>query len=655
MKTMKKNLLLLGIFLMTLTPFLTGCDKEEPLPEKKPVIELIERGELKGTLDENYTLSASTNYQLTGSFIVNEGATLTIPAGTRITATAAAGNATETYIAVMRGARINVQGTADAPVIMTSTQGKAGDWGGLTLCGKATTTAGTDATAEVGNFKYGGTEDADNSGAISYLVIKGSGAKINSESEYNGLTLYSVGSGTKVSNVAVINGADDGVEFFGGTVSVENLYLENNEDDAIDWTEGWNGTVKNAYVKHTIKGFSTVVEADGKNNNPKIENLTAVSTENGTALQFKKQSGATITGLSLIGYTKIVDMVDGGPLANVKINGETASLDKAYDGPATVDPSSWSWAEASAIEVVELKGEVTANTTLDATKAYRLTGAYIVNNGATLTIPAGTRILAVAAEGKQTETYIAVMQGAKINIQGTAENPVIMTSPNAKPQDWGGLTICGNATTTAGVNATAEVGDFKYGGTNDKDNSGSISYLVIKGSGARINTESEYNGLTLYAVGSETKVSNVAIINGADDGVEFFGGTVSVENLYLENNEDDSIDWTEGWNGTVKNAYVVHTIDGFSTVVEADGVNNNPKIENLTAINTNASKTGTALQFKKQSGGTFTNVYLEGYSKLVDMPNNGPLANILIEGKTATLTGPYQTGKLDIGTWSWFK
>ncbi|HBX20860.1 MAG TPA: hypothetical protein DEF88_10485, partial [Porphyromonadaceae bacterium] len=80
MKTMKKNLLLLGIFLMTLTPFLTGCDKEEPLPEKKPVIELIERGELKGTLDENYTLSASTNYQLTGSFIVNEGATLTIPA-----------------------------------------------------------------------------------------------------------------------------------------------------------------------------------------------------------------------------------------------------------------------------------------------------------------------------------------------------------------------------------------------------------------------------------------------------------------------------------------------------------------------------------------------------------------------------------------------
>ncbi|MEL7599940.1 MAG: hypothetical protein AAGU18_07560 [Proteiniphilum sp.] len=649
---MRKNLLLLSIVAFVFSTLLVSCEGDDPVNEKKPVIELIENGELKGILEENYTLDAGTNYRLTGSFIVNEGATLTIPAGTRITATASNGQETETYIAVMMGAKIMINGTSAAPVVMTSPNGNPQDWGGLTICGRSVTTAGVNATAEVGNFKYGGTDVADNSGVINYLVIKGSGAKINTESEYNGLTLYAVGTGTSIKNVAIINGADDGVEFFGGTVSAENLYFENNEDDAIDWTEGWNGTVTNAYVKHTIDNFSTVIEADGENKNPKIVNLTAVSTTGGTALQFKKNSGATITGLSLLGYSKIIDMPNNGPLANVIIEGQAATLDKAYDAPATVNVSSWTWAEASAVEIVELKGKQNGNVTLDPTKAYRLTGSYIVETGK-LTIPAGTRVLAVASQGQETETYIAVMMGAQIDIQGTKEKPVVMTSPNAKPQDWGGLTICGRSITTAGVDATAEVGNFKYGGTNAVDNSGSISYLVIKGSGAKINTESEYNGLTLYAVGSGTTIKNVAIINGADDAVEFFGGTVSAENLYLENNEDDAIDWTEGWNGTIKNAYVKHTIDNFSTVVEADGTNNNPKIENLTAIST---KGGTALQFKKQSGGTFTNLYLEGYTKLVDMPNSGPLANVLIEGVVATLTGPFQKGKLDISTWgAWYE
>ncbi|MBK5196480.1 MAG: hypothetical protein JJE08_10755, partial [Proteiniphilum sp.] len=246
---MKKNVLLLGIVVMITSLFVfVSCDGEEALPETDPVVELLESGEMKGVLKENYTLNAATSYRLTGQFIVYAGATLTIPAGTQIIANASQGQETETYIAVMMDGKIMINGTAADPVVMTSTNAEPQDWGGLTICGRATTTAGVDATAEVGSFKYGGTNDADNSGKINYLVIKGSGAKINTESEYNGLTLYAVGTGTEIKNVAVINGADDGVEFFGGTVSAENLYFENNEDDAIDWTEGWNGTVTNAYV-----------------------------------------------------------------------------------------------------------------------------------------------------------------------------------------------------------------------------------------------------------------------------------------------------------------------------------------------------------------------------------------------------------------------
>ena len=64
----------------------------------------------------------------------------------------------------------------------------------------------------------------------------------------------------------------------------------------------------------------------------------------------------------------------------------------------------------------------------------------------------------------------------------------------------------------------------------------SITYLVIKGTGAQINADSQYNGVSLYAVGSGTTIENVSVINGSDDGIEFFGGTVSAIFLYLENN-----------------------------------------------------------------------------------------------------------------------
>ena len=108
----------------------------------------------------------------------------------------------------------------------------------------------------------------DSSGVIRYLQIAGTGAQINPESQYNGVSFYAVGSGTLVDNVAVVNGSDDGVEFFGGTVSATNLYLENNDDDAIDWTEGWNGSITNAYISNTVSGFSTVFEGDKENGNP---------------------------------------------------------------------------------------------------------------------------------------------------------------------------------------------------------------------------------------------------------------------------------------------------------------------------------------------------------------------------------------------------
>lgn len=644
MKKFRNLTAILAVFTLI---FATSCSSDDEFTPVDDGTGGEELTDLSGNLETSRVLVASEQYTITGPYLVKSGATLTIPAGTVIVSEAAENR----YIAVEKGGRIDIQGTANLPVIMRSQTGAAGSWGGLLICGEAPTTEGVDVIAEVGGLIYGGTNPTDSSGNIDYLIIEDAGAQINSESQYNGLTLYSVGSGTTIDNVALINGADDGVEFFGGTVSVTNLYLENNEDDAVDWTEGWNGTVTNTYCLHTIDGFSTAVEADGDNNNPKLVNFTAVSSTGGTALQFKKMSGATITGLSLTGYDTSIDMKDDGPLDNVIIDGEIGDPNSTYIGPATVDVAMFSWVNSnnSGQQFVLLEGNVTNTVTLDPNTRYLLNNSYIVRDGGKLVIPAGTKI---TARDGGTEVYIAVLQGGDIEINGTAANPVVMSSQSAQSGDWGGLTICGFGPTTEGVGVTAEVGGFIYGGTDPNDDSGNIDYLVILGTGAQINSESQYNGVSLYAVGSSTSINNLAVINGADDGIEFFGGSVNATNLYFENNEDDSVDWTEGWNGGITNTYVLHNIEGFSTAVEADGDNFNPTLTNFTAISTTG---GTALQFKKMSGAMMTNVLLSGYDTNVDMKDDGPIGNVIVDGVPMTNPGNdvFNGTAVDISGWSW--
>ncbi len=599
--------------------------------------------ELVGSIDNDMTLDASIDYNLTGVLSVEPGATLTIPAGTTINTAIG----TDVYIVVQQGAMIDIQGTASSPVRMAPST--AGTWGGLLLLGEAETTAGSDATAEVGGLIYGGTNNNDSSGSIEYLIIENSGAQINADSQYNGLTLYAVGSGTTIENVAILNGEDDGIEFFGGAVNATNIYVEDLQDDAIDWTEGWSGTLTNTYVLHTRGDFSTALEADGNETQPNITNFTAVSETGGTALQFKSVSGANITGLSLSGYDTSVELADPeeGDFANIQIEGQDSNPNNTYSNPNQIDLSIFSWINDALSEPQSLSGSIDEDMTLDAETTYYLDGVFSVESGATLTIPAGTTINTATG----TDVYIVIQKGAMIDIQGTAEAPVRMAP--SEPGTWGGLLLLGDAETTAGSDATAEVGGLIYGGTNNEDNSGSIQYLIIENSGAQINADSQYNGLTLYAVGSGTTIENVALLNGEDDGIEFFGGAVSVTNVYVQDLQDDAIDWTEGWSGTLTNTYVLHTRSDFSTALEADGNETQPSIVNFTAISENG---GTALQFKSVSGAIITGLSLTGYDTSIELadPEEGDFANIEIDGVVSDPTNTYEAeATVNVEDFSW--
>jgi hypothetical protein len=569
---------------------------------------------------------------------VNSGATLTIPAGTELVSDSGTAN----YLAVLQGGAIDIQGSAGSPVVMRSEDGLP--WGGLLLCGNASTTEGVNATAEVGGLVYGGTDDADSSGSIEYLILRDTGAQINADSQFNGLSLYAVGTGTSIDNVAVIGGADDGVEFFGGTVSVTNFYAENIEDDAIDWTEGWNGTLSTAYVVNTIQDFSTGIEADGVNADPVIENLTMISSTGGLAVQIKNASGATINGFTATGFSQLFDFPGTSGPAALQIDGAPAdTAEDAVYASSQTNASNFAWA-TDGIDSEVLPANITSDLSLDPSVEYVINGPVLVNAGATLTIPAGTTIVSNSG----TANYLAVLQDGAIDIQGTMDDPVEMRSNDGLP--WGGLLLCGNGPTTEGENATAEVGGLVYGGTDGNDSSGNIDYLILRDTGAQINADSQFNGLSLYAVGSGTTIDNVAVIGGADDGIEFFGGTVSVTGFYAEDVEDDSVDWTEGWNGTLTDTFVKQNITDFSTAIEADGAPGNPSIVNFRAESTTG---GLAIQMKNASDATITLCTLIGYDTQFDFPGTSGPAELQINGADADENATYNAATIQESDFSW--
>ena len=627
-----ENILINGNISNPLLPYISEINVDESTFDWVGTLKQVKATTLSGDITTNLELSNDITYYLKGKLSISNSATLTVPAGTTIIANIEEGDFTSTYIVVQKNASININGTAANPVIFQSTNNNAGDWGGLIVAGNATTSNGANAVAEVGNIIYGGADNNDNSGTIEHLIILGSGAKINPESEFNGLSLYAVGSETTINNVAILNGNDDGIELFGGTVSINNVFLENNADDAIDWTEGWGGSLTNVLVHNTISEFSSIVEADGVNNNPQLENFTAISQNGGIAFQFNDQSGATVDQLSLLGFKSSVLFPDGGDSSNVTINDTEVNPELPYISTATVAENLFDWVDDKAIITsTVLTGEIIENTSLDATMDYYLHNKLSISNGATFTIPEGTKIIADVEDGDETDTFIVIQKGSKIQIEGTAANPVLMTSASQNNGDWGGLIIAGNALTTKGANAITEVGDIAYGGNNISDNSGSIEYLILKYAGAQIDLDTQFNGISLYAVGSSTNLSNIAIMNCLADGVAFFGGSASITNLYLKSNNDDAIDWTEGWNGSITNTYVEHD-QFFSSVLEGDGNQVQPTFTNLTAVST-ADGTS-ALQFKNDSGAIITGLSLDGYNNTVLMVDHAPYSNVTVDGTT---------------------
>ena len=268
------------------------------------------------------------------------------------------------------------------------------------------------------------------------------------------------------------------------------------------------------------------------------------------------------------------------------------------------------------LDPTDFKGTITSGTvTLDAGLTYKLTGALVVNEEATLTIPAGTTIEAI---GASTSCYIAISRGATINIDGTAAEPVVMTSNIKTPGSWGGLVICGDAATNVGTDAISEVGGLSYGGTNNADSSGSITYLRVEYTGSKFTASKEFNGVSLFAVGSGTTFENVSSVNGGDDGIEFFGGAVNAKNLVSINSGDDSIDFADGFTGSMDGVYIKGVtkagIEGSNNGANGDATPvTTTTISNVSIVDGGLGSSEGAIYFKEGGGAiTYQNIYVDG-------------------------------------------
>lgn len=212
-----------------------------------------------------------------------------------------------------------------------------------------------------------------------------------------------------------------------------------------------------------------------------------------------------------------------------------------------------------------ITSDITSNRTFFADSTYVLSGFIKVGEGATLTIQPGTKIV---GDYEIPGSSLFILRGAKIMAEGTPERPIVFTSERPvgqrQPGDWGGLILIGNGIINregsvqiegTGTPQNINPAQFYNGGTDNDDNSGVLRYVRIEFAGYPTAPNEELNSLTMAAVGAQTRIEYVQVLQGLDDSFEWFGGAVNGRYLISYESGDDHFDASEGYVG--RNQYMI--------------------------------------------------------------------------------------------------
>lgn len=313
----------------------------------------------------NREMSATQGVLESGAEVLN--VRLTIEPGTQIK------GATGTFanLTITRGSQIFAEGTADAPIVFSSEDADftgQSEWGGLIIHGYGdhnecpALPCNVDSEGESGFAGGFGTPD-DNSGVLSYVVVTEGGYEFAPGNEINGISMMSVGSGTTMEYIQVNDNGDDGVEMYGGAVNLKYLVLTGNQDDTIDWDEGYQGSIQYVIVKQVAATTGNGIEADTFGNDlflskPTLSNVTILANGDETEVAvFKEGSGGFLhnsvltsdEGYALIEQCVLVDGADAEALVNTALvfnnviadcptlGSDTLSQDTVFSVPAALD------------------------------------------------------------------------------------------------------------------------------------------------------------------------------------------------------------------------------------------------------------------------------------------------------------------------------
>ncbi len=203
-------------------------------------------------------------------------------------------------------------------------------------------------------------------------------------------------------------------------------------------------------------------------------------------------------------------------------------------------------------------------------------------DGVVLTIAPGARLA-----WTQSSDYFLVNRGSQVIADGSPTAPIIFTSltdingtvdPEAVAQ-WGGVVINGNGITNQcsddqrtndACHVVSEGQPSNFGGNNNASSAGILRYVQVKHTGFEVVDGDELNGITFNAVGSGTVVENIQTYSTSDDGLEFFGGAVNVTNYVALYVNDDSLDYADGYVGTITNALIIHGLNSGNRCIEGD-------------------------------------------------------------------------------------
>ena len=285
----------------------------------------------------------------------------------------------------------------------------------------------------------------------------------------------------------------------------------------------------------------------------------------------------------------------------------------------------------------EITGEILNDMTLTNDRAWLLTGPVFIGrdidgaNGVavTLTIEPGTTLLFNTTPPAGTRgSMLVVTRGSRIVADANANRPageqsmkpnaadvIVMTSSNDAGSrargDWGGLVINGRAPINSGAEAQGEGESGLYGGPDEMDSSGILRGVRVEFAGDDANTADQLNGIAFQGVGAGTTVDWIQVHSNVDDGIEPFGGTVSITHVVLTAIGDDSFDGTDGWRGFSQYVVIQQLADdadqGFEISNNGDTENATPHTSAIVA-NATAIGAGTTGGISSFNGGTESDV-----------------------------------------------